>query len=173
MQIDQFANVSGHSQASGGSVAAPLLRCVLLGRDFHAVRMVSIMWTAHGLVVESLVCALSGGGFLRGQVQRLGRSGPAGAAVDTSRWLYRTNWQSQPLVSGDGRRASGSGAWLVLADKRGVGVELANDLAARGEASVLVEPAKEFKFQSGAAANGNDTSSAHTAALWLTAGAVV
>ena len=31
------------------------------------------MWTAHRLVVESLVCALSGGGFLRGQVQRLGR----------------------------------------------------------------------------------------------------
>src|ERR1700693_1293296 len=51
----------------------PLLGCVLLGRDFHAVRMVSIMWTAHGLVVESLVCVLSGGGFLRGQVQRLRR----------------------------------------------------------------------------------------------------
>src|ERR1700686_1727268 len=51
----------------------PLLGCVLLGRGFHAVRMVSIVWTAHGLVVEGLVCALSGGGFLRGQVQRLGR----------------------------------------------------------------------------------------------------
>src|SRR3984957_7805394 len=35
--------------------------------------MVGTMWTAHGLVVESLVCALSGGGLLRGQVQRLGR----------------------------------------------------------------------------------------------------
>src|SRR3984893_2141311 len=35
--------------------------------------MVGTMWTAHGLVVESLVCALSGGGLLGGQVQRLRR----------------------------------------------------------------------------------------------------
>ena len=73
MQIDQFANVVDIPQALCGSVAALASVCVLLGRGFHAVRMVSIMWTAHRLVVESLVCALSGGGLLRGQVQRLGR----------------------------------------------------------------------------------------------------
>ena len=37
------------------------------------MRMVGTMRTAHGLVVESLVCALSGGGLLGGQVLRLGR----------------------------------------------------------------------------------------------------
>ena len=37
------------------------------------MRMVGTMWTAHGLVVESLVCVLSGGGLLGGQVLRLGR----------------------------------------------------------------------------------------------------
>ena len=37
------------------------------------MRMVGTMRTAHGLFVESLVCALSGGGLLGGQVLRLGR----------------------------------------------------------------------------------------------------
>src|SRR5260370_1299954 len=35
--------------------------------------MVGTIWTAHGLFVETLVCALSGGGLLGGQVLRLGR----------------------------------------------------------------------------------------------------
>src|ERR1700722_16203079 len=51
----------------------PASVCVLLGRGFHAVLMVASMRTAHSLVVESLVGALSGGGLLRGQMQRLGR----------------------------------------------------------------------------------------------------
>src|SRR3984957_6356880 len=51
----------------------PASVCVLLGRGFHAVLMVASMRTAHSLVVESLVCALSGGGLPRGQMQRLGR----------------------------------------------------------------------------------------------------
>ena len=42
------------------------------------------------------------------------------------------------------------GAWLILADQRGVGRDLADQLAARGQASILVEPGKEFKFQSAA-----------------------
>src|ERR1700747_2305354 len=50
----------------------PASVCVLLGRGFHAVRMLGNMRTAHGLFVESLVCALSGGGLLGGQVLRLG-----------------------------------------------------------------------------------------------------
>src|ERR1700694_5390269 len=37
------------------------------------MRMVGIMWTAHGLFVESLVSALSGGGLLGRQVLPLGR----------------------------------------------------------------------------------------------------
>ena len=73
MQIDQFANVSGHSQVSGGSVATAASGCVLLSRGFHAVRMMGTIWAAHGLLVEILVCALSGGGLLGGQVLRLGR----------------------------------------------------------------------------------------------------
>src|ERR1700729_312909 len=72
MQIDQFANVVDIPQALCGSVAALASVCVLLGRGFHTVRMVSLMWTAHGLVVKSVVGALSGGGLFRGQVQRLG-----------------------------------------------------------------------------------------------------
>src|SRR3984893_3502119 len=40
-----------------GARAPPrLLGCVLLARGHHRVRMVSTIWAAHGLVVESLVC---------------------------------------------------------------------------------------------------------------------
>src|SRR5277367_1027196 len=78
----------------------PLLGCFLLGREFHAVRMVSIMWTAHGLFVESLVCALSGGGFLRGQVQRLGRLFIAVIFVAELRnTVGRADWQIDALAA--------------------------------------------------------------------------
>ena len=42
-------------------VRRPASVCVLLGRRFYAVLVVGTMRTTHGLVVESLVCALSGG----------------------------------------------------------------------------------------------------------------
>ncbi len=75
------------------------------------------------------------------QVQRLGRTGSADSAVDTSRWLYRVAWRESPL---DGevaqRSAAVAGAWLIIADARGVGRQLAERLAERGEVSVVVDP---------------------------------
>jgi acyl transferase domain-containing protein/thioesterase domain-containing protein/acyl carrier protein len=94
------------------------------------------------------------------QVQRLGRSGPADAAVDMSRWLYRTRWQPQLLTGGEAASARAKGTWLILADKQGIGAELANELAARGQESVLVKPGGQFKFEGGASANGKPGSGA-------------
>ncbi len=87
-------------------------------------------------------------------VQRVGRSaGPA--AVDTSDWLYRVAWQSQPLDAAvETTTSAATGAWLILADSQGVGKALADRLAERGQASVVVEPNKEFQFDAVDSANG-------------------
>src|ERR1700726_4425912 len=46
---------------------------VMLGRVRDGRLVMGTMWTAHGLFVESLKSALSGGGLLGRQVLRLGR----------------------------------------------------------------------------------------------------
>ncbi|MEX0586143.1 MAG: acyltransferase domain-containing protein, partial [Pirellulales bacterium] len=80
------------------------------------------------------------------EVQRLGRNGKNDTTVDTSRWLYRIEWREatgnplEPAMTGEPPAATGRvGAWLIFADSRGVGRQLADRLAQRGEASVLIE----------------------------------
>ncbi|HEY3393633.1 MAG TPA: SDR family NAD(P)-dependent oxidoreductase, partial [Lacipirellulaceae bacterium] len=106
------------------------------------------------------------------QLQRVGRGAESGAdkAVDTSRWLYRTEWRELPLAiaaSGVPVAASSSkaaadrgGAWLIFADARGVGRQLAERLAERGEPSVLVHPGAAFQIASCESGNGKPASPA-------------
>ena len=89
------------------------------------------------------------------EVQRLGRSSGGDTAIDTSRWLYSIAWQAAEVESADGdAKSMASGAWLVLGDSRGVGAALAERLAARGQASILVKPGREFQFRGGESSNG-------------------
>jgi acyl transferase domain-containing protein/NADPH:quinone reductase-like Zn-dependent oxidoreductase/thioesterase domain-containing protein/NAD(P)-dependent dehydrogenase (short-subunit alcohol dehydrogenase family)/acyl carrier protein len=91
------------------------------------------------------------------EVQRLGRSGGADAAIDTNRWLYRVSWQLSERPSASGQTASPavtSGAWLILSDSHGVGTALADELAERGQASVLVKHGSDYKYHVGSESNG-------------------
>jgi acyl transferase domain-containing protein/NADPH:quinone reductase-like Zn-dependent oxidoreductase/thioesterase domain-containing protein/NAD(P)-dependent dehydrogenase (short-subunit alcohol dehydrogenase family)/acyl carrier protein len=90
------------------------------------------------------------------QVQRLGRGASGDAAVDTSRWLYRVAWQaSEPVSAGDAKAASkATGAWLILSDSRGVGTALADQLAERGQSSVVVKHGVEYTFRGSSSSNG-------------------
>jgi acyl transferase domain-containing protein/NADPH:quinone reductase-like Zn-dependent oxidoreductase/thioesterase domain-containing protein/NADP-dependent 3-hydroxy acid dehydrogenase YdfG/acyl carrier protein len=94
------------------------------------------------------------------QVQRLGRSADAAAAVDTSRWLYRLAWEEKPLraspvaPTAGGADSSLAGSWLIFTDERGLGAALAVALAQRGEASVVVKPGGSFARSTGKSSNG-------------------
>lgn len=100
------------------------------------------------------------------QAQRLGRAGTAEAAgeADSSRWLYRVVWQESPLdttvTTGSGASgrnvptATPGGAWLILADSRGIGLRLADRLAEAGQTSILAEPADQFAWSPKDAGNG-------------------
>jgi acyl transferase domain-containing protein/thioesterase domain-containing protein/acyl carrier protein len=100
------------------------------------------------------------------QLQRIGRGAKTSAdkALDTSHWLYRTEWRESPLaiaanglpVAASGSKATlaSGGAWLIFADVRGVGRQLAERLAARGEASVVVQPATALQIAPGESGNG-------------------
>src|ERR1700726_6087 len=68
VQVESICERSGHSLSVMRFGRCPASVCVLLGRGFHAVRMLGTMRTAHSLFVEILVCPLSGGGLLGGQV---------------------------------------------------------------------------------------------------------
>ena len=92
------------------------------------------------------------------QVQRLGRSGGGDAAVDTSRWLYRVAWQeaaARRQMRRDAARDSDAARWLIFADARGVGRQLAERLAAarRGERAGASR-ATNSKFAGASPANG-------------------
>jgi len=93
------------------------------------------------------------------QVQRLGRSGQNESSVDTSRWLYRIDWQQQPLPSDQSAAtpSNRSGAWLILADELGVARQLADRLSQRGEASILVRPGKHYDQPDASSGNGRDS----------------
>lgn len=93
------------------------------------------------------------------QVQRLGRAGSGDATIDTNQWLYRVTWQPGEVAAPAEQQAANiaTGAWLILSDSRGVGTALADQLAERGQASVLVKHGSEFKFHAAGASNGKPT----------------
>ncbi|MEX0612365.1 MAG: SDR family NAD(P)-dependent oxidoreductase, partial [Pirellulales bacterium] len=93
------------------------------------------------------------------QVQRLGRSGIAESAVDTSGWLYRVAWHEEPLRLAE--TAGQSGAWLIFADGQGLGQQLADVFAERGQASLLVRPGERFEVAAEASTNGQPGRQAH------------
>jgi natural product biosynthesis luciferase-like monooxygenase protein len=78
---------------------------------------------------------------------------PAARAVDTgwarhADWLYEVRWEAKPGTA-PGANASGSpsapgspGRWVIFADRRGVGEELAKRLRIRGEECVLATAAE-------------------------------
>ncbi|MEX2092276.1 MAG: SDR family NAD(P)-dependent oxidoreductase, partial [Pirellulales bacterium] len=86
------------------------------------------------------------------EVQRLGRSGGTDSNIDTSRWLYRVTWQPGELASANGgatNPTTTTGAWLILSDTQGVGAALADALAKRGHAGILVAHGADYKFHDG------------------------
>jgi hypothetical protein len=96
------------------------------------------------------------------EVQRLGRTAGADAGADISRWLYRVTWQEQPVATGGppvvaeaDRAPSKPGIWLIFADTQGVGRQLADRLADRGEASVLVEAGTKLALNLASTTNGH------------------
>jgi acyl transferase domain-containing protein/thioesterase domain-containing protein/acyl carrier protein len=91
--------------------------------------------------------------FEGAQVQRLGRSGAADSSVDTSRWLYQIAWREEPLQAAANKDSAGK-PWLIFADARGVGRNLADQLAAAGNPCILVEHGNEFESIAGAPENG-------------------
>jgi acyl transferase domain-containing protein/thioesterase domain-containing protein/acyl carrier protein len=113
--------------------------------------------------VEADVCLVNERGqvlvaFEGVTVQRLGRAGAASDQHDASRWLYRVAWREAPLTveqKADSLSRKPGAAWLVLADGRGAGQQLANELARRGETCVLVRAGDAYRFQSAEAGNGN------------------
>ncbi len=114
--------------------------------------------------VEADVFLLSGDGeilvvFEGAQVQRLGRSGPAAGAVDTSSWLYEIEWRKQDLqVTSNGAPTTAEGPWLIFADARGVGRKLADELKSQGQSCVLVQPGLEYVSPRTASTNGHNDS---------------
>ncbi|MEM9511321.1 MAG: beta-ketoacyl synthase N-terminal-like domain-containing protein, partial [Cyanobacteria bacterium P01_E01_bin.48] len=57
-------------------------------------------------------------------------------------WLYQIVWQPQPLAEQPSEHSSSR--WLILADRDGLGEELANVLEARGDRCVLAFAGEEF-----------------------------
>ncbi len=96
------------------------------------------------------------------QVQRLGRRDAADSELDTSRWLYQIAWREEPLrVVGESpegtavhQRPAGE-RWLVFTDSSGVGLKLAEELAAKGNSCVLVEHGAGFEAGGSTAENGH------------------
>jgi len=96
------------------------------------------------------------------QVQRLGRGSGSESTQDSSRWLYRVAWEEAPLKVAPISLAKGPAAWLIFADKHGVATSLADRLAQRGEACVLVTPGKSFEIRSASSTNGHPAQNAAT-----------
>jgi len=88
-------------------------------------------------------------------VQRLGRGTGGDAATDKSQWLYRIKWQPSEVKAAEkGKVAAATGAWLILSDWRGVGAVVADQLAERGEACVVIKHGSEFKLLAAGSTNG-------------------
>lgn len=65
-------------------------------------------------------------------------------------WLYRLDWQRRPLPDGP---AAPAGSWLILADKGGVGAQLAAQLREAGATTLVIERADVFGADTAESAN--------------------
>jgi myxalamid-type polyketide synthase MxaE and MxaD len=77
------------------------------------------------------------------RARRIARSDLLGAALPADEWLYQLTWRAQPLESLAAPAPAGQpGAWLILADRGGVGQALARQTEARGESCVALAHAE-------------------------------
>ena len=88
------------------------------------------------------------------RVQRVGRSAGDGQGSDSSDWLYRVAWRTEPLADGTveaGNATVGASRprWLVFADDFGAGKQLAQQLRQSGDHYWLVLPGAEFQMITG------------------------
>jgi myxalamid-type polyketide synthase MxaB len=61
------------------------------------------------------------------------------AASDTARsWLYTVDWQQRERTAQEQPETSSIAAWIIMADRQGVGERLAAELTARGQRCVTV-----------------------------------
>lgn len=74
------------------------------------------------------------------RVQRLGRAAVQAREVDVRDWLYRVDWQPQPLGAGASITGSAASPWVILADQSGIGSQLAACLRQQGQECVIVSP---------------------------------
>ena len=68
------------------------------------------------------------------RMQRIASAPPRAADTETEAWLYELAWESQTLPVAPVRPA---GSWLIMADSNGLGLNVAEQLAARGQRCVL------------------------------------
>jgi myxalamid-type polyketide synthase MxaB len=71
------------------------------------------------------------------------RPAPRGGFRSSAGWLYRIDWQPQPLAAGD--RPAGRGEWLIVDGGGGLGAGLAARLQARGQPAALLPPAPALR----------------------------
>ena len=62
---------------------------------------------------------------------------PVPEAQPADDWLYQVSWREKPLPDGAGKSPR-NGKWLILADHRGLGRQLADRLEQNGSSSVLL-----------------------------------
>jgi myxalamid-type polyketide synthase MxaB len=77
------------------------------------------------------------------RVQRVGRSQMQDQPTDLRDWLYQIDWVTEKNLQ-DPLPQNLSGCWLILADRHGLGAELAAQLRRLGAATVLVHRGSEF-----------------------------
>ncbi len=66
--------------------------------------------------------------------------------TDIDHWRYRVHWQERALEATDLAATPANGAWLIVADRRGVGEQLCRWLRQHGQDYVIVEPRSAFSI---------------------------
>lgn len=86
--------------------------------------------------------------MLGARVQRIGRGTSADEAHAPADWLYRLTWRDA-TVSDPPQLPEGS--WIVLADRRGVGEQVAKGLRQQGRSVTIVNAGEQYSLDGSAA----------------------
>lgn len=79
------------------------------------------------------------------RVQRVGQSASKERKPEPRDWLYQIQWERQALDrKGQDKSALQQGTWIIFADQRGVGEQLARRIHGEGNRCVLVTPGDEY-----------------------------
>ena len=150
--LQSIAGTAAPEQEAAGAIFLPVgVQRVQVHREFadgmlaYAIRTTELSDSPDQIEADVRLLDTKGrvlAELLRVVLQRVGRAADGEQSENISDWMYRVDWQSQPLP--ENAEAKLGGAYLVFGEDNEMGRSLSDAIQAAGGRSILVKAGDQF-----------------------------